>query len=44
MMRGKTADLAVEFDFDETLVPDSTSKVLQTRGVDPAKIAIAEED
>jgi len=44
MMRGKTAVLAVVFDFDETLVPDSTSKLLQTRGVDPAKVAIARED
>jgi len=35
MMRGKPAVLAVVFDFDETLVPDSTSKVLQSRGVDP---------
>ena len=37
MMRGKPAVLAVVFDFDETLVPDSTSKLLQTRGVDPAE-------
>ena len=35
MMRGKPAVLAVVFDFDETLVPDSTSKLLQSRGVDP---------
>jgi len=34
-MRGKPAVLAVVFDFDETLVPDSTSKLLQSRGVDP---------
>ena len=35
MMRGKPAVLAVVFDFDETLVPDSTSKLLQSPGVDP---------
>jgi hypothetical protein len=32
-MRGKPAVLAVVFDFDEILVPDSTSKLL-SRGVD----------
>ncbi len=32
MMRGKPAVLAVVFDFDETLVPDSTSKSLPSRG------------
>jgi len=37
MMRGKPAVLAVVFDFDETLVPDSTSRLLQARGVDPAE-------
>jgi len=37
MMRGKPAVLAVVFDFDETLVPDSTSKLLASRGVDPKK-------
>jgi len=35
MMRGKPAVLAVVFDFDETLVSDSTSKLLQAHGVDP---------
>lgn len=35
MMRGKPAVLAVVFDFDETLLPDSTSKLLQSRGLDP---------
>ena len=38
MMRGKPAVLAVVFDFDETLVPDSTSKLLQSRGVDPCEL------
>ena len=38
MMRGKPAVLAVVFDFDETLVPDSTSKPLQSRGVDPHEL------
>jgi len=37
MMRGKPAVLAVVFDFDETLLPDSTSKLLQTYGIDPAE-------
>jgi phosphoserine phosphatase len=35
-MRARPAILAVVFDFDETLVPDSTSKLLQSRGIDPA--------
>lgn len=35
MMRGKPAVLAVVFDFDETLLPDSTSQLLESRGVDP---------
>jgi len=35
MMRGKAAVLALVFDFDETLVPDSTSKLLPSRSVDP---------
>ncbi|GEM_PF-3744312 len=34
-MRGKPAVLAVLFDLDETLVPDSTSKPLPSRSVDP---------
>ena len=37
MMRSRPAVLAVVFDFDDTLVPDSTTKLLQTRGVDPAE-------
>jgi hypothetical protein len=33
-MRGKPAVLAVVFDFDDTLLPDSTSKLLRSKGVD----------
>lgn len=36
-MRARPAVLALVFDFDETLLPDSTSKLLKTRGVDPAE-------
>jgi len=31
------AVLAVAFDFDDTLVPDSTTKLLKSRGVDPVR-------
>lgn len=34
MMRGKPAVLAVVFDFDDTLLPDSTTKLLTSRGID----------
>jgi hypothetical protein len=34
-MRSRPSVLAVVFDFDDTLLPDSTSKLLQSRGVDP---------
>jgi hypothetical protein len=37
-MRGKPTVLAVVFDFDETRVADSTSKPLQSRGVDPHEL------
>lgn len=37
-MRGKPAVLAVVFDFNETLLLDSTSKLLLTHGLDPAEL------
>lgn len=36
-MRGKPAVLAVVFDCDETLLPDPTSQLLLTHGLDPAE-------
>ena len=36
-MSGLPATLAVVFDFDDTLVPDSTSKLIQAKGLDPYK-------
>src|SRR5438270_769589 len=35
-MPRRQAVLAVVFDFDDTLMPDSTSRLLASRGIDPA--------